>query len=312
MGANQLHDPFRIILKGCLTQHGIQVDVEENRIFEHDSDCELECTCIEPDELVKSFFNQMKPFVRSLRQKFKGEGISIDYADANFRHAYMLAYYPYYINPVFQTLKDCNYCDLIDNKTDLHTCCFGGGPLPELIGISKYVNAFLKDVWIIDCTVFDYNKEWKDEREIYTLNLAGHYYNGLINLHDKFIDLWDPELIAPDEVRTADLVLFQNCFNDCPLDKYEALKQNVTAIWDKMSSGSIMIIIDLTYGSIANLLRNIETLVENMGGKILKPVQYNDVPLKVCTLMKGRLFDGSDGLIPRYHSNYWSLAMRKM
>jgi len=311
MNNNGSHDPFRIILKGCLTQCGIQVNVEEDRIFDHDRDCRYECPCIEPDESIIALFESFKPFIRCLRQKYKGEGVCVDYADKNFRRAYMLAYYPYYISPVCQTLTVCNYHELIGPKADLYTCCFGGGPLPELIGIAKYVNSFLKEMWMIDCTVFDLNKEWQEERELYTLHLAGHYYDGLINLHDKIIDLWSEELPSPEEVANSDLVLFQNCFNDCPPQKYDVLKKNIATIWEKMLVNSTMIIIDLAYGSVVNLMREIEAMINNLRGEIVKPVTFNDTPLEICTLLNGRLFDGSDGLIPKYHCNYWSLVMGK-
>ena len=311
MIGNGAHDPFRIIIKGCLAQCGIPITIEEDRIFDHSSACQYNCVCITTDESTQAFLESFRPYIRELRKKYKGESVCVDYADENFRRAYMLAYYPFYINPICQTLESCNFVEIIGEKENLHTCCFGGGPLPELLGIGKYINSYMPGTWCINCTVFDYYEEWTHERQLHTLNLIGHYYSGLPNLFEKSFDLWSGRLQVPDEVKNSDLVVFQNCFNDCPTEKYGILKNNVRAIWENMPRNSLMVIIDLDYSATIDLIRQIEAMIAAAGGNILLPAKINDCPLRNCQLLIERLYDGTDGLIPRYHSWYWSLAVVK-
>lgn len=311
MNGDGAHDPFRIIVKGCLAEQGIQLDIEEDRIFNHSDECRFDCICIEPDEAVISALTSFKSHVRKLRQLYRAENVCINYADDNLRRAYMLAYYSYYINPICQTLDNCKFNDIAGHTDILSICCFGGGPLPELIGIAKYVNSSMPKTVMIDCTVFDYYDQWAKERNLHTQNLVGHYYDGLINLHEQFINLWSEQREAPVEIENAELVVFQNCFNDCPKEKHEILKNNVFSIWQKMPIKSLMIIIDLTFGSKIELMRQIEALITRCGGNIIIPVGRNEAPLKNCALLAAWLYDGSDGLIAKSSCRYWRLAMQK-
>lgn len=311
MNGDKAHDPFRIIIKGCLAQCGVPIAIEEDRIFDHSGECQYNCVCITTDETIHALLESFRPYVKELRKKYRGESVCVDYADENYRRAYMLAYFPFYINPIFQSLLSCQFIEKTGNIDTLSTCCFGGGPLPELVGIAKYVQSFMPDVWIIDCAVFDYFKEWTSERNLHTLNLLGHYYGGLVNLEENHIDLWSDDLQVPDQVARANLVVFQNCFNDCPEAKHDTLKRNVKAIWEKMPINSLMIIIDLDYSNKIELIGQIESMITNIGGNILLPLTRYDAPLRNCRLLIERLYDGTDGLIPRYHSWYWSSAIAK-
>lgn len=299
-------------MKGCLAEQGIQLSIEEDRIFDHTDECRYDCLCIEPDEAVISALTSYKPYVRELRQLYRAEDVCINYADDNLRRAYMLAYYPYYINPICQTLNDCKFNNIVGHTDILSIYCFGGGPLPELVGISKYVHNTMPQTVMIDCNVFDYYDEWKHERSRFTLNLVGHYFDGLVNLHEHSTDMWCELQKVPAEIKDADLLVFQNCFNDCPKEKHAILLNNVKTLWQQMPAKSLMVIVDLNYNGKIALLRQIESTIEGCGGKIVLPVKDNYAPLKNCALLTGRLYDGTDGLIAKKSCRFWSLATEKI
>lgn len=65
-------------------------------------------------------------------------GRTIPYDDADFRAAYLLAYFPYYIEPICHVLEAANLPDSLFATGTLKATFFGGGPCPEALGLAAY------------------------------------------------------------------------------------------------------------------------------------------------------------------------------
>ena len=75
--------------------------------------------------------------VRSIRLSYRSPfGTTFPYGDTNFQNAYMVAYFPYYIEPLYHALEDANLDTTLFEKGKLQASFFGGGPCPEALGLA--------------------------------------------------------------------------------------------------------------------------------------------------------------------------------
>ena len=76
----------------------------------------------------------MQDSVKWIRSRFKKPiGHHIPYEDEKFRAAYLLAYFPYYIEPICHVLQKVDIPDSLFVSGHLKAAFFGGGPGPEVL-----------------------------------------------------------------------------------------------------------------------------------------------------------------------------------
>ncbi|GFE70079.1 hypothetical protein [Chroococcus sp. FPU101] len=86
-----------------------------------------------------------------LRQAYRTNSVQIDYTASNIQAAYMLAYFPQYVNMAYEifksleTFQDSNTTEnlkevitrkLLENNEGLTACFFAAGPAPESVALS--------------------------------------------------------------------------------------------------------------------------------------------------------------------------------
>ena len=99
----------------------------------------------------QGWLKQRRPHICRLRDAYRRRR-PVDYNDPDLQEAYLLAYYPHYIELLFEVLASLeNDCQAqLNRNEDLHACFFGAGPAPELVGLAAYCDEHCESVKTIE------------------------------------------------------------------------------------------------------------------------------------------------------------------
>ncbi|MBL1215286.1 MAG: hypothetical protein HND52_18115 [Ignavibacteriae bacterium] len=273
--------------------------------------CEV-CKCETPN--IDYLLAGLKDKVIELWQAYKNYPIKVDYADRYVRAAYMLSYFPYYIHPIYHVLN-VNRNSILDKIEELNVGFLGGGALPELVGLTKYVSIQKKNIININVTVFDSTTHWNTERSSVTEPLIKNYYPGNFKIESTIVNLWDKKISVSSTIKRLDVLVLQNTINEATDEGKEILKMNLIKIWNELAQGAIFIIIDLNYAEISSFINDLSQSIINK--EILQELRKDSVTnaLPRCYFIQDKLFDPSreeDGLYPRGGArSYWSIILKK-
>lgn len=294
------HHPIEIIAKELFQLNGIQANDQAIRA--------LEAT---------------KPKVTTLRNLYKEDSCSVDYGDQYLRAAYMLAYFPHYIEQVHFLLGDLpqSVKDSLFGGETIRVSAFGCGPCPELLGAASFIGEHYPDLKKINAFLMDiYNKDWEKCLNMCKGPLSKEYWDGEINTYPLKCDLLQPCASCEKEsnyhcghyVPTSTLYIAQNCFNDVSV-KSEQVLNKIVNTFRKAEKGSVLLVLDLDFKTIKDMMNRLQTvLVEENLGEILVPFSdtalRHDPAFSYPAYIKAHLFTGEDKLIPKTHTMYHQLA----
>ena len=96
---------------------------------------------------IKSYLQSLQPDVKRLRSSFHTNHVSVDYSNYNTQAAYLLAYYPHYVEMTYRVLeslqeKDPSLMQLVFDKKHLKVCLFCAGAAPEALGLLSFIKQF--------------------------------------------------------------------------------------------------------------------------------------------------------------------------
>ena len=139
-----------------------------DRVFEKTySPAVMPYECLSDAETIR-----VREAVQSLRQSYQpqyaNEACVSRYHTEENRKAYMLAYYPYYVEPACRVVRDYVIPALQERQAFypvLNLAFFAGGPCPEMYGTLKALRgAQLHDRTAI--TILDWECGWESEQQI--------------------------------------------------------------------------------------------------------------------------------------------------
>jgi hypothetical protein len=100
-----------------------------------------------PRDIQSSYLQSLQPDVKRLRSSFRTNHVSVDYSNYNTQAAYLLAYYPHYVEMTHRALeslqqKDPSLMQLVFDKKHLKVCLFCAGAAPEALGLLSFIKQF--------------------------------------------------------------------------------------------------------------------------------------------------------------------------
>jgi hypothetical protein len=102
---------------------------------------ELRLLCDSGDEAVfRKGLRELQPKVTWLRQQYKKCPSRVDFSDETTRLAYLLVYYPHYIEQVCHVLSNVLGIESKLNRQHLVVSFFGPGPAPEALGLALFLS----------------------------------------------------------------------------------------------------------------------------------------------------------------------------
>jgi hypothetical protein len=104
---------------------------------------------------------RLRSIVKQIRDGYRHPfGIKFPYGDQSFQNGYLIAYFPYYIEPLYHVLNSANLPDNLFAKENLKVSFFGGGPCPEALGLAAYLRERAPNLRSVDISIFDRENSW--------------------------------------------------------------------------------------------------------------------------------------------------------
>lgn len=200
-----------------------------------------------------AYLKELKPFAEELWDAFRNNHVTVDWLDTKIQDVYLLRYYlqyGYLTWYVINKLADSAKIEISARDDAIfEACLFGCGPAPEilgLIGTTDYPGIVDN---LLCVSLFDLHEEWShSHRIVFPRLLPKDWDANRYEIFPEQVDLCSVGISNKvlNRVKTADLVLFQNCMNELRHDtnSEHAVQRNIETIFASMIVGSSMIIID--------------------------------------------------------------------
>lgn len=273
---------------------------------------------------LRTSLHESQPYVRDLRRAYRSTPCHIDYSCPYHRAAYLLAYYPHYIEILHHILDGLpeEFVIPIFNYQNLTACFFGAGPAPEVLGWISYLNMHVPAAKQALAYLFDkYADSWSTSREITRYHLAPHYWpDGKLVTRSIPCDLsnlqshWDG--VIAQAVHTSRLFVMQNCLND-QLETLDELQDNLLWLFRQLPIGSIFVIADLNFDTVYAAMLQVERgLVRSGLGVALRSVSEGLTEfrsqIQMDPVIVEELFTGEDGLRARKCTRFHSCVVGRI
>lgn len=281
------------------------------------------------DEERAQYLHSLKPTARNLRSSFNpsiAPNVSVNYRPKDIQAAYMLRYFPLYTQVIRSILNKLRIARIAlpFNQENVSACFFGAGPAPEAYGFIQFLNSNFKNVQKVTAYSFDIISDewayWRNATENYLI--PGIWKNRKFEMLGSKFDLSQTDSVNEliKEIAASRLIVFQNCLNEISQGSYPNVVANFTSLIRAMSSGSILLVIDLSsYPPVTGLISQIESLVDGNSASILISLsegqsRYDGLAVRdaLPLIVKQHLLTDEDGLIARRYVNYHCLAIRKI
>jgi len=234
----------------------------------------------ELENLLESHADSLNALIHGFNQS--DLQISNEYNDIALQEAYLLYYYPYYIETVYRELLQLDK-KYLENSLSHHLaiCYYGCGAAPEYMGTLKFVSSKLELYRYLSVYFFDKN-EWDATRESCINHIGPHYCeDDSLNIMSKtnHLDLLSfkngNNIRQYPEIRSSKIHIFQNCMRD--LIQFSEDKDDVLwvlhNIFSALQAGSILLISEMYYPKTKLYLNRFAEYIEkHSAGIILQPV----------------------------------------
>lgn len=285
-------------------------------------------TNINGDAAQQAYVASLKDVARKLWSSYQSDNIVIDYNAPNTQFVYMTRYFPFYTALVKRELIKIhrNVLSLpFLRKDHVIATLFCSGPLPEACGISELLATNTRlNTFVINTLDLNVNG-WNNMRTI----VKSEIIDSNLSTCNNVINPVQYDLIQPISevqlqlIETSDLLVFQNCLNEIPLEHNNIFEQSIDAILDRMPTHAVLVIIERGgYNNVNQLLLHISQLANDKKRvRILTDGIQNDTyvnPFMKASILKTackELYDfyksPPDGLVLSPSIRYQSLIMVK-
>jgi hypothetical protein len=278
------------------------------------------------EELFQDSLHQAQPYVTNLRLAYKKSPSNVDFSCQHTRAAYLLAYYPNYIEPLYEIL--CSLPpDIIQSAFDcekLRGLFLGAGPAPEVLGWISFLNEHFPQTRTATAYLLDkYIDGWRTGQDITRYHLAPDYWpQGQLTIRPLEFDFLDPMTLTDPFVQRStqisNLVVMQNCLND-QLNNRQAVLAMLQNVFRLSRPGTVFVISDLQFPAVRNFMcEMIDFVIKSRLGQILLPIQ--DQPIRSCVhvevpqIILDHLLigDAARNLIARKYACYYATAFQRI
>jgi hypothetical protein len=271
------------------------------------------------DEQIWQGFELSQQYVKELREAYQNSPCRVDYSSPEKRAAYLLAYYPHYVEPLYHVLTELPFGTLQSLDIDVLRACFvGAGPSPEVLGYLYYLERFCPSVATVKVSLLDkFINDWRVGQDITRYNLAPIYApNKRLIMSPLPFDLVASEVSCSGRVdralRRSDLLVMQNAIND-QLHLPHQLLKNLIMIFEHVRRGCLFVIIDLSFEGIRQFMIQFEQEIVSLGigESLLSPQNSRLIESKIHVpqIILDALLVGSDKLVPRKYTKFYSLVL---
>ncbi|HIJ80289.1 MAG TPA: hypothetical protein HPP76_01110 [Desulfuromonadales bacterium] len=235
-------------------------------------------------------------------------GRTIPYNEIDFRSAYLLAYFPYYIEPICHVLEAAKLPDSLFASGTLKAAFFGGGPCPEALGLAAYLRKRARRLANVEATVFDRQPGWNMIHQELVPSMMPYYKSGntTFKLNSRSCDV--VECLARQctcGVADKDIIIGQNFLAEVYTDRSKAIDTFERLI--RRSTCRYLVFVENQYDEVKSLMNELSAHLYDNGLTVNRPVAQTTTirpNFRLPQVMQQHLFVGSDGLRPKYNVHF--------
>jgi len=277
------------------------------------------------DDIFHESLHQAQPYVMNLRIAYRKTPSNVDFSCQHTRAAYLLAYYPNFIEPLYEILSRLPP-EVVQNAfgcEKVRGLFLGAGPAPEVLGWIAFLNDHIPEAEIATAYLLDkYIHGWRTGQEITRYHLAPYYWpKGQIALKPMNFDFLDPETLKDPfvqrSIQISDLVVMQNCLND-QLGNHQPVMTMLQNVFTQVKPGTLFIISDINYNTIRGIIQKFSNFVaQSRLGEVLLHVQKqasrirSSIDIPPIILEHLLIGDAGRNLIPRKYTYFYSAVFQR-
>ena len=163
----------------------------------------------------EAYLQALQPYVKDLRQGYKGSCVKVDYSHQSVQAAYLIAYYPQYVEMTLAILKSIS--SELKFGNEVQACFFGAGPCPEVAALVQFLAEHSSNTTKLNANIYDIASDtWTISREVTTNHILPKLWNGTVKLHANKFDLCSKNcfLAIEESIKNSHIFIFQNCLNE--------------------------------------------------------------------------------------------------
>jgi len=260
---------------------------------------------IKSEQDKKEFLSSLKPYVTQLRTSFRNKQIKVDYRDKNVQSAYLIAYYPSYVEMTYEVLTRHGIAALPSKDKTLNVCLFGAGAAPEAIALLSFINQNALDIDEVNIYAYDiFASTWYFSLDLAKKFIIPHFCESKeIQLIALDLDICKPSVFNTilEQIQSFNLFVFQNCLNE--LNDSNTAIENIQYLAKNINPESRIIIADLSgHQVVRDIKSKIEQSFQELSHLNLFQSQDDDevrVKIPLPLILRQNLLTGAGGLIPR-------------
>lgn len=267
-----------------------------------------------PASLTVSAATDMRKSVARIRKLYNQPiGRTLPYDDSEFRSAYLLAYFPYYIEPVCHVLEQAELPDTLFASGTLKAAFFGGGPCPEVLGLAAYLRKRVPRLAAVEATAFDCQAGWQAIQQGLVPSMVPYYKSG----HTKFalkskscdvVSCLSRKCICG--AGDMDIIIAQNFLTEIYGDKQSAMETIERLIG--RSQCKYIIFVDNMYDKVKEMMNELSVYLYTKGLTTSSPEAATSMirpNFKLPQVMQQHLFTGEDGLKARFNVKFHYMVL---
>jgi len=259
---------------------------------------------------------RLQNIVRGIRNGYKSPfGIQFPYGRQSFQNGYLVAYFPYYIEPIYHVLKSANLPDELFSKDNLQVSFFGGGPCPEALGLAAYLREKAPNLKSVDISIFDLENSWNTIQQGLLPEMLPDYAaeqtSYSIQNHSCNVVKCDAmKCTNSSAIAASEIIVAQNFLaevsNDCnaAINTFEGIVRR--------SNCRYLIFVENNYSENRGMLDIINRRLHIKGLSTgLAEIDYNEIcpNFALPDVLYGNLFTGESGLIAKKYVKYHSMVI---
>lgn len=272
--------------------------------------------------LVAASEQELEPIrdsIAKLRRCYKADTPESAYGNSSARQAYMLAYYPYYIQPAMKIFSEIILKEpKIAAARELNLSFMAGGPCSEAIGVTEALQRNGKKC-PVNITILDRELGWKDQHGL-TQRLCQYYQpeariTGFIgcNILQSCQTCPNAAQCRSKVFDTTNVYFLQNYLSHLPYRDIGLFLERFTEKIRLAKPGSVFAIIDLNYLQSRTVLQKLlgtQLPVSLLGTNINQGINTAIHPFP-DSLWQKKIFLPQDDLWPKCKVNYYYLVFRR-
>ena len=259
---------------------------------------------------------ELREPVKKLRDDYREPfGKNFAYGNIIFQHSYLVAYFPYYIEPLYRVLRSADIPQSLFSEGKIEVSFFGGGPCPESLGLAAYLKEKAPELQVVDVKIFDREYSWSSIQQKLLPQMFPEYGfdKTAFSVHSCGCNVLRCDAKkCHNRLAVVDsrIIVAQNFLSEVQTDAEKAI--NTFAGIIRRSKCRYLVFIENNYDENKGLLGKINQhfYQQNLSNGLAK-INYDEIrpDIELPEVLRRHLFTWEDGLKPKKNVKYHSMVI---